>query len=185
LGFGIFAEGQRGQSSTGPSTYSGTVTPILQWQPKDWLQFLVNPTVSAGTGGSFTNQNPYGSFITAGGLIGAQFWSHLIVEAGVSHTWANPSAPAIGQPTGSTYTSSTGETRGIFGAGYTTVLSDPKDSVPSSLTLMINPFFGVPDGGSGPGSNGRAGGAMLTATFAWRIPFFHPQPPPEEPDSGR
>jgi hypothetical protein len=173
-GLGFFVQGNASQSTSGPTTYSGTFTPILQYQPNDKTQLVLNPTVSAGTGGNFTNQNSYGPFVTGGGLAGAQLWSHLIVEGGATYTSAS-------RASGDT-TSPTGEVRIITGVGYTTLVPQT-EGAPTTVSLVLNPFLGVPTGGA-PGTGGIAGGALLTLTVAWRIPLFEPQRP-ERTDNNR
>jgi RHS repeat-associated protein len=164
-GVGLFAQGGVNESTSGPTTYSGTLTPIIQYQPSENFQLVVNPTVSAGSGGSFVNQGAYGRFVTAGALVGLQLKSHWIVEGGATYTAADRLA---GDTTGST-----GETRVIGGFGYTTPIKDDKGA-PTSVTLTLNPFVGIPTGAHSPGTNVVAGGAMATLTVAFRLPLFDP-----------
>jgi len=175
LGVGVFAQGSASESSSGPTTYSGTVTPILQYQPNDKTQLVLNPTLSVGTGGSFANQGSYGSFVTAGGLVGAQLSSHLILEGGATYT-------AAARPQGDT-TSSTGELRVITGVGYTGTLSADQGG-PTTFSLVLNPFVGIPSGAEGQAKNVTAAGALLTGTVAFRVPLFE-VPQRERPNANR
>jgi RHS repeat-associated protein len=173
-GIGIFGQANRGESSSGPSTYSGTVTPIVQYQKNENFQLALNPTFSAGTGGSFTNQTPYGSYLTGGGFVGVQFLSHGIAELGATYTSASrlPLSPAA---TAAGTTGSTHETRLVGGIGGTANVSN--QGTPTALSFVLNPFVGFPSGGAGRGANVISGGIMLTLTLAFRFPLFHQSTP--------
>ncbi|SOE87375.1 RHS repeat-associated core domain-containing protein [Burkholderia sp. YR290] len=165
VGVGVFGQAMVNESSSGPSTYSGTLTPILQWQPNEKTQLVLNPTISGGSGGSFVNQNPYGSFVTAGGLAGGQFGGHWIAEAGYTRTWADSLTPG----------GATGEHRVIGGVGYTASVGG-EDGNPVTMSAVVNPFVGIPSGATRTNADPIAAGAMLTLTVAFRIPLYRPQP---------
>jgi RHS repeat-associated protein len=164
-GLGIFTQGSVSAAS-GTTNYSGTATPILQYQPNDKTQLVLNPTIFAGTGGSFVNQNNYGSFVGGGGLVGVQAWGHAIFEAGSTYT-------SVSRLPGDT-TGPTGEVRVIGGIGYTGSLTG-SGGAPVTYSVVANPFIGIPTGATPPASNVVAGGALLTLTVAFRLPLFHQQ----------
>jgi RHS repeat-associated protein len=162
LGIGGFMQGSASGGSSGPTTYNLTVTPIIQYQANEKWQLVANPTFSVGTGGSFVNQGSYGAFTTWGGLVGAQFNSHLILEGGATRTSA---ARLPGDTTGST-----SELRLIGGVGVTG--SFPVEGGGGlTLSAVVNPFVGIPSGAAAPSTNVTAFGGMLTLTLAFRIPL--------------
>lgn len=174
-GIGLSIQGSASESTSGPTTFSGTATPIIQYQPNEKTQLVLNPTITAGTGGSFANQNPYGSYVGGGALFGAQLVSHVILEGGATYTGASRVA---GDTTGSS-----GEVRTVLGAGYTGSLSADQGG-PVTYSVVLNPFLSIPTGATGPSRNVISGGALLTLTVAFRLPLFD-APRPERPDSNR
>jgi RHS repeat-associated protein len=172
VGLGVFGQFMANESTTGPTTYSGTLTPILQWQPNDKTQLVLNPTVFASSGGNFVNQNAYGPYIGGGGLLGAQLRSHLILELGATYTAVTPLIPGT----------SSSELRLIGGIGYTGTLS-AEDGGPNTYSLVLNPIIGIPFGATSPAVDIPAVGIMATLTVAWRLPLF--QVPREMPTPDR
>jgi len=144
----------------------------LQWQPNDKTQLVLNPTVFAGSGGNFVNQNAYGPYIGGGGLLGAQLRSHLILELGATYTAVTPLIPGT----------SSSELRLIGGIGYTGTLS-AEDGGPNTYSLVLNPIIGIPFGATSPAVDIPAVGIMATLTVAWRLPLF--QVPREMPTPDR